>query len=116
MKNITNILYTNENLIDPRWDDLLMDDLCYGSLAHSGGLVVYGGRFPCPGEAPSVRGEPPLCAIMASPGAPRRDNSQRIQHIKQLIANGEYLNDNIIEETANKFLTLEIARKEIENE
>ena len=109
MKAKNDILPTAAIALDSLWEDDIFNDININrSSDRSGGQAECGGRFPCPGEAPSIRGVPPLCAIKASPGAPRCNNPERLERLRMQIANGTYLTDDIIEETANKFLSQEI--------
>jgi hypothetical protein len=74
------------------------------SFNRSGGQAVVSSGFPCPGEAPSLVGVPPLHEIEASPGAPRFNDNNRIEYLRLQISNGTYLSDDILERTAERFL------------
>ena len=96
---------------DPGWAGfLLKDGLVDIVINRPGGLAVFGGRFPCPGEVPSTRGEPPLHELLASPGAPRQHTSEKLESLRLQIENGSYLTDDIIEKTADKLLKLNVLR------
>jgi len=113
MKAKNDILPTATIAVDTHWEDDIFNDIYINRfLDRSGGQAECGGRFPCPGEAPSIRGVPPLCVIKASPGAPRRNNKEKLEQLRIQIANGTYLTDDIIEQTANKFLSQEILSNE----
>jgi hypothetical protein len=87
---------------------VLEDDIIDISIPRSGGQTVCGGRFPCPGEAPSVRGVPPLHEIMASPGAPLKRSASELKALRLQIDNGEYLTDEVLEETATRYIDSEL--------
>ena len=94
-----------EHFQDPHWAGFLLDGrIIEISVIRPGGQAEFGGRFPCPGEAPSIRGVPPLHEIEASPGAPRPKTEEELHSLRLQIDNGTYLTDYIIEQTANKFL------------
>ncbi len=84
------------------------NDIIDITIPRSGGQTVCGGRFPCPGEAPSVRGVPPLHEIKASPGAPLDHNESKLKALKLQIENGDYLTDEILEQTAIRYLRSEL--------
>ena len=105
MKNKTQIDSNVHLLQVPEWGGFLLNDRIVSICIHRpGGQAVFGGRFPCPGEAPSNRGVPPLHELLASPGAPRDDAAERLESLRLQIENGDYLTDEIIERTADKFL------------
>ena len=84
------------------------NDIIDITIPRSGGQTVCGGRFPCPGEAPSARGVPPLHEIMASPGAPLDRSLNKLEALKLQIDNGDYLTDEILEQTATRYLRSEL--------
>jgi hypothetical protein len=111
MKNKTHNISTINLLQNPDWAGFLLDGSIVSIGMHRpGGQAVFGGRFPCPGEAPSTRGVPPLHELLASPGAPRDNSPERIESLRLQIENGTYLTDDIIEHTADKFITSQSSR------
>ena len=84
------------------------NDIIDITIHRSGGQSVCGGRFPCPGEAPSVRGVPPLHEIMASPGAPLDHTESKLEALRLQIENGDYLTDEVLEQTAIRYLRSEL--------
>jgi hypothetical protein len=116
MKNKIHIDSTVDLLQCPEWAGFLLNDRIVSiPLNRPGGQAVFGGRFPCPGEAPSNRGVPPLHELLASPGAPREDTKERIESLRLQIENGTYLTDEIIERTADKFLKSKSLRHDDED-
>jgi len=94
---------------DPDWAGFLLDDRIVDiSLHRPGGLATLGGKFPCPGEAPSTRGVPPLHELLASPGAPRSDDWERLESLRLQIETGTYLNEDVIDRVADKFLKAKV--------
>jgi len=90
---------------NPDWAGFLLNDRIVDiSLHRPGGLATLGGKFPCPGEAPPTRGVPPLHELLASPGAPRSEESERLESLRLRIESGTYLTEDIIDRIADKFL------------
>jgi len=113
MRQVEPTRYIDDNILDLNWAGFVHNSqIIEISFNRSGGQAVFGGKFPCPGEAPSLAGVPPLREIEASPGAPCENIRNRIEYIRLQISNGTYLADEILERTAERFLKSE----KIENE
>jgi hypothetical protein len=113
MKQVDHTSPVIDNHCDPNWAGFLVGNRIINIALHrSGGQAVLGGKFPCPGEAPSLAGVPPLRETEASPGAPRFDNLTKLEYLRLQISHGEYLTDKILEETAERFLKTEILEDE----
>jgi hypothetical protein len=116
MKNMIHIGSTIDLLQYPECAGFLLNDRIVSiCMNRPGGQAVFGGRFPCPGEAPSTRGVPPLHELLASPGAPRDETQERLESLRAQIKNGTYLTDEIIERTADKFLKSKSPRHDDED-
>jgi hypothetical protein len=113
MRQIKHLLSSTTRWQNPYWAGFLLNGRIIDISSHRpGGQAVFGGRFPCPGEALSIRGVPPLYAIQASPGAPREPHHPNIDTIKSRIQDGTYLNDDVLHKTAQQLLNQELTPKE----
>ena len=113
MRQAETTRYNDDKFLDLNWAGFIHNNQVIDiSVNRSGGQTVFGSKFPCPGEAPSLAGVPPLREIEASPGAPRESSNNRIEYLRLQISNGTYLTDEILEKTAERFLKKENLEEE----